>query len=222
MKKVLIVAVLLICLLLTGCESVSIGLIGGADGPTSIFLSDNDVEKVFRKKYVNERKLPRLDIDIENSFVSDDRKLILDDRINNELEFMIYDYYHKLTSGSFKEAKEIIADGSLYAATEAYENNFKDGIYYSQIFIDEIDLVDKDDLDEISYKNKQDIVNMLSDLKIDEFAIVEIESVIRHNDKSISMVPQVGNSDVNRYFLLGKKDGSYKIIEVYWEAFMFD
>ena len=63
---------------------------------------------------------------------------------------------------------------------------------------------------------------MLNDLEMTEFAIVEAEMDITHNEKSLSMAPQVGNGEVTRYFLLGKKDRDYKIIEVYWEGFMND
>lgn len=228
MKRIIISTLIMSCLLLTACNNASIGVIGGADGPTSIIVSEQkdnikrtyDVEKYFEENYVDERKLPVLDIDVENPFVSDDRTLVLEDSIENSIELMIYEYYHSLMSGSYKEAKEMIVDGSLLAATEAHENNFKNGIYYSQILIDEIDLVDKDDLEEISDKNKQEIIDLLNDLEMTEFAIVEVEKVIKHNEKALSMVPQVGDGEVKRYFLLGKKDDSYKIIEVYWEGFM--
>ena len=230
MKRIITLTFIMCCLLLTGCDNASIGVIGGADGPTKIIVSEkenstiksSDVKKYFKEHYVDERKLPVLDIDIENPFVSDDRILTLDDSINNSLELMIYEYYHNIMSGSYQEAKNVIVDGSLLAATEASENNFKDGIYYSHILIDEIDLVDKDDLEEISDKNKQDIIKMLNDMEMTEFAIVEVEKVIKHNEKALSMAPQVGDGEVQRYFLLGKKDNDYKIIEVYWEDFMND
>ena len=230
MKRFITLTFIICSLLLTACNNTSIGVIGGADGPTKIIVSENgndtiktsDVKKYFNEHYVDERKLPVLDIDIENPFVSDDRTLTLDDSINNSLELMIYEYYHNIMSGSYQEAKNVIVDGSLLAATEASENNFKDGIYYSHILIDEIDLVDKDDLEEISDKNKQDIIKMLNDMEMTEFAIVEVEKVIKHNEKALSMAPQVGDGEVQRYFLLGKKDNDYKIIEVYWEDFMND
>ena len=230
MKRIITLTLIMCCLLLTGCDNASIGVIGGADGPTKIIVSEkenstiksSDVKKYFKEHYVDERKLPVLDIDIENPFVSDDRTLTLDDSINNSLELMIYEYYHNIMSGSYQEAKNVIVDGSLLAATEASENNFKDGIYYSHILIDEIDLVDKDDLEEISDKNKQDIIKMLNDMEMTEFAIVEVDKVIKHNEKALSIAPQVGDGEVQRYFLLGKKDNDYKIIEVYWEDFMND
>jgi len=230
MKRIITLTLIMCSLLLTACNNASIGVIGGADGPTSIIVSEknNDktltytIEEYFRDNYVDERKLPILDIHIENPFLSDDRTLILDDCIENSIELTIYEYYHSIMSGDYQEAKNMIIDESLLAATEAHENNFKEGIYYSRISIDEIDLVDKDDLNEISNKNKQDIVEMLVESEIEEFAIVEVEKTIKHNEKSLSMAPQVGDGEVTRYFLLGKKDGSYKIIEVYWEGFMND
>ena len=230
MRRILTIFLIMCSLLLSACDNASIGVIGGADGPTKIIVSENgndtiktsDVKKYFKEHYVDERKLPVLDIDIENPFVSDDRILTLDDSINNSLELMIYEYYHNIMSGSYQNAKDIIVDGSLLAATEASENNFKDGIYYSRILIDEIDLVDKDDLEEISDKNKQDIIKVLNDMEMTEFAIVEVDKVIKHNEKALSIAPQVGDGEVQRYFLLGKKDNDYKIIEVYWEDFMND
>ena len=230
MKRIITLTLVVGCLLLTACNSTSIGVIGGADGPTSIIVSEKSnektlsysIEEYFKDNYVDERKLPVLDIDIENPFVSDDRTLVLDDSIDNNIELVIYEYYHSIMSGDYQKAKNMIIDESLLAATEAHENNFKEGIYYSRISINEIDLVDKDELNEISSKNKQDIVEMLVEFEIEEFAIVEVDKTIKHNEKSLSMAPQVGDGDVTRYFLLGKKDGEYKIIEVYWEGFMND
>ena len=41
MKKVLYITSILLCILLSGCgDATSIGIIGGADGPTSIPVSE--------------------------------------------------------------------------------------------------------------------------------------------------------------------------------------
>lgn len=50
MKRILLMGVLLGTLLLSGCmESKSIGIIGGADGPTKIYVSDENGEKSEKK-----------------------------------------------------------------------------------------------------------------------------------------------------------------------------
>ncbi len=51
MKRILIISVVLCGLLLSACKSSSIGIIGGADGPTSIFVAsetENSVKKPIR------------------------------------------------------------------------------------------------------------------------------------------------------------------------------
>lgn len=227
----LLLCILASSFLLTSCnEAASIGIIGGADGPTSIFVSEQkdnfkrmyDVDRYFRENYIDERKLPILDIHIENPFVSEDRTLILNDSIENNIEFIIYEYYQNQTSGAYQKIKDVIAGDSLTIATENEEKNFKDGVYFSKIILDEIELVDKDDLDEITESNKQPIIEMLNDLEMEEFAIVEVEKTIKLNEKFLSMAPQVGDGELTRYYLLGKKDNAYKIVEVYWEGFMMD
>ena len=41
MKRILTISLLMCCLLLTACDNASIGVIGGADGPTSIIVGEN-------------------------------------------------------------------------------------------------------------------------------------------------------------------------------------
>lgn len=230
MTRILTISLLLCSLLLTACNRASVGIIGGSDGPTSILISEQkekikgeyDTRTYFREHYVDARKLPILDLYIENPFVSEDRTLILNDSIENNLELIIYGFYQNLISGTFDKAKEVVSDDSLLAATEAYENNFNNGIYYSRIFLDEIELVDRGDLEEITSKNEQAMIDLLKDLKIKEFAIVEVEMTVEHNEKTHSLVSRLGDGEVKRYFLLGKKDNDYKIIEVYDRGFMRD
>jgi len=231
----LIIFTLLLCsLCLTACDDAgSTSIIGGADGPTSLFVAQKkesdmtmaQINKYLRQHYVNEHMLPSLDLmDIyfENPLVSGDRTLILDDSIENVLELMVYEYYQNKTAGDYQKVLDVILGEGLRIATKNEADNFANGLYYSRVFIDDIDLVDKDDLDEITESNKRNIVRMLTDLGTEEFAIVEAEAEIWHNEKSLAAGPQVGNGEVTRYYLLGKKDGAYKIVEVYWEGFMRD
>ena len=45
MKQILAISILLCSLLLTACNNASIGVIGGADGPTSIIVSEKNIGK---------------------------------------------------------------------------------------------------------------------------------------------------------------------------------
>lgn len=223
MKRIICFAAVLCCLALTACNSANLGIIGGADGPTDVYVNDgsgNNAEKYLQKHYVS--NLPVLDMNIERTFVSDDRTLIMDDTVENELELMLYEFYHNMTSGSFEKMKDVISDNSLLTAIENEEKNFADGIYYSQIYIDELELLDKDDLEDISDKEKQTIAEMLKNSDTDKFGIVEIETEIKFNEKMRNSAPQVGEGEVTRYYLVGIKNGKYKILDVYWEDFLDD
>ena len=230
MKKSIVLFFMVCCLMLNGCHSKSIGIIGGADGPTSIIVSErkgapvkfSDIDIKFAERYVDERALPILDLHIENPFKADDRVLILDDSIENSAELTVYEYYQNQISGSYDNMKEKIIGEALLNATDNEEGNFKEGIYWEKVVLDEIEHVDTDDLEEISDGNKQSILNTLDELKIEQFAIVEAELIIKLNKKSLSMGPQVGDGEITRYYLLGKADNEFKIIEVYWEGFMND
>ena len=223
MKRIICFAAVLCCLALTACNSANLGIIGGADGPTDVYVNDgsgNNAEKYLQKHYVS--NLPVLDLNIERTFTSDDRELIMDDTVENELELMIYEFYHNMTSGSFEKMKDVISDNSLLTAIENEEKNFADGIYYSQIYIDELELLDKDDLEDISDKEKQTIAEMLKNSDTDKFGIVEIETEIKFNEKMRNSAPQVGEGEVTRYYLVGIKNGKCKILDVYWEDFLDD
>lgn len=226
MKRTITLMLAACCLLLTACDNSSIGIIGGSDGPTQVYTNksneNKDYEQYLTEHYVDESKLPALDINLEKRFISDDRVLITDDSVENEWELMIYEFYHNMTSGSFGKMKAVIEDESLLAAIENEEKNFKDGIYYSKICIDDLELLEKDDLKDISEKNKREIYERLNHLGISEFGIVEVETELKHNGKSLSLAPQVGDGEVTRYYLIGKKADKYKIFEVYWEEFLND
>ncbi len=228
MKKFLSLMLLVCLLFMTACTDNSVSKIGGADAPTNIIVSNindmsvEDADKYFKNHYMNPLDLPILDIHIENPFISDDRTLVLNDSIENHLELMIYDYYKNLMSGQFEEAKKVISDTALLESTKAYEKNFEDGIYYSSITLNSIDFKNVNDALKIEHKNKLSIIELLNRLDMEKFAIVEADITVKHNEKSLSLVPQVGDGDVTRYFVIGKKDKGYKIIEVYWEGFIKD
>lgn len=175
-----------------------------------------DADAWFNEHYVDESKLPVLDVDIENPFVSDDRTLILDDSIENKLELLVYEYYHDEVAGAYADRKNKVAGEALAISVANEEKQFKEGVYLNKITIDELDLMDRDEIGEVRDHHKQQIVKMLTDLGMMEFAFVEIEKTIKHNAKSLSAQPQLPDGEYTWYYLLGKKGEEYKIVEVDW------
>ena len=112
MKRTITLMLAACCLLLTACDHSSNGIIGGSDGPTQVYINksneNKDYEQYLTEHYVDESKLPILDINLEKRFISDDRVLITDDSVENEWELVIYEFYHNMTSGSFGKMKAVI------------------------------------------------------------------------------------------------------------------
>ena len=107
MKRILTISILLCSLLLTACNNTSVGIIGGADGPTSIIIEKNDSNNV------NEKIDP---IRIIN--------------VNGEL-------YYDIDEESDAEARCGVMDGSFEKAVELFEipknageSNFAEGNGY--------------------------------------------------------------------------------------------
>lgn len=224
MKKPLIFAVPALCLLLAACGNANIGVIGGADGPAAIYIGEksDDFEKQFSARYIDTSKLNAVSTNIQRAFTSDDRTLTLDDEIENLPELTVYDFYRNETDGNFKEIKNAVTDDFWTSGIENEEKSFKNGIYLTSIHIDEIEVLDSDDVKNITTGNKKQIIEKLDSLGMREFCLVEVEAEIKHNEKSLSLAPQVGDGEIERYYLLGKTDDGYKIAEVYWEGFLND
>ena len=78
MKKILCIISAVLCLFLTACrESASIGIIGGADGPTSIMISKKGEKAMYEQITPNEAK---------NIMDSDKEYIILDTREQYEFD----------------------------------------------------------------------------------------------------------------------------------------
>lgn len=224
MKKIVLSITVICVLLLTGCFGRNNDVIGGADGPTSVFVTDTDkTDKKLVEKYVSEISLPVLDVQIDKDLTVGDRQLILEDSIENNLELFIYEYYKNTIEGNYSEIYNMVADGSFKTALKNDEKNFKDGKYYEKILIEEIDLSDRDDIDEINQSEKAKIKEMVEKNNWEEFAVVKAELKVKFSKEYLSSAPQVGEGEMERYFLVGKPENeNYKIYEFYWEGFLRD
>ena len=78
MKKVLYITSILLCILLSGCgDATSIGIIGGADGPTSIIIAEKGETAMYEQISAEEAK---------RIMDSDEEHIILDTREQDEFD----------------------------------------------------------------------------------------------------------------------------------------
>ena len=73
MKKLLCIISILLCILLTACgEAASIGIIGGADGPTSIIVAEKGEKAMYEQITAEEAK--RIMDSVEEHIILDTRE----------------------------------------------------------------------------------------------------------------------------------------------------
>ncbi|MBO5136332.1 MAG: hypothetical protein J6C17_03015 [Clostridia bacterium] len=224
MKKVLVILTLVCSLLFSACGKESTVAKSGGKPFTKNYetISDAEAEKYFDEHYVDERKLPVLDFNLERRFVSGDRCLEFHDSVENPPEAVIYEYYRNCAEGDYETIKDMVLGENLKTVIKNDEKSFKEGRYLSYVRIEDVDLVDRDDFNKISSNHKKMVINLLEELNVSEFAIVEVEKTIKLSEKLLNSAPQIGDGEAERFYLLGLADGGYKICEIYWEGFIRD
>ena len=183
---------------------------------------NNDIvsDEEILSKYVDVSNLPIFDLDINNKSQFDDRTISIEDSIDNELEYTVYQLYYNETLGDYKKVMELIGeDEGFKIAMQNGEKNFEDGIYMKEYVIHELSVLDKNDMKEISNYSKIEIKDKIDKLNLEQYAIVMADLSFKHNEKSLSLSPQLGDGRYIRYYILGKTSESdnFKIYDVYWD-----
>ena len=58
--------------------------------------------------YIDVASLPALDVDLEKEYVCDDRTLIMEDSVDNDLEYTVYKRYRAIVSADFDGLMELV------------------------------------------------------------------------------------------------------------------
>ena len=182
--------------------------------------NDTVSDEEILSKYVDVSNLPIFDLDINNKSQFDDRTISIEDSIDNELEYTVYQLYYNETLGDYKKVMELIGeDEGFTIAIQNEEKDFEDGNYMKEYVIHELSVLDKNDIKEISNYSKIEIKNKIDKLNLEQYAIVMTDLSFKHNEKSLSLSPQLGDGRYIRYYILGKtsKSDNFKIYDVYWD-----
>lgn len=231
-KRYALFSALSMILLLTACTNVHINTtppVASGESPnldisisTESAAPENSDEQL-SDKYVDVARLDVLDLNIEDKYVFDDRTLAIKDSIDNELEHLVYQYYYDVTSAQFEDLMDLIGENeSLQIAIENEGENYRDGIYMSEYTIHELTLLSTDDLQNVSEFSKKDILEKIDTFDFTEYAVVQADVSLKHNEAYLSQEPQLGDGRYMRYYLFATTTDvpEFKMYEVYWEDFI--
>lgn len=219
-------------LLLTACTNVHINTtppVASGESPnldisiSAESVAPEDSDEQLSDKYVDVAHLAVLDLDIEDKYVFDDRTLALEDSIDFELEHLAYQYYYDVTSAQFEDLMDLIGESeNLQIAMENEGENYRNGIYISEYTIHELTLLSTDTLQKVSEFSKKDLLKKIDTFDFNEYAIVQADVSLKHNEASLSQGSQLGDGRYMRYYLFATttKVPEFKMYEVYWEDFI--
>lgn len=172
------------------------------------------------EKYVDMGDLPVAHFDAEVRSTFDDRTIILEDTIDNQLEQIVYQWYYSLCSADFEKHGALIGENkALKQTNEAEKRQFSEGVYMTEYVIHALNTLSTDDIEVLPDYVKEDIEEKINEYGIEKFAVVQTDISWKHNEKSLSRGPQIGDGRYFRYYLLATTPDSSEFLcyDVYWE-----
>ena len=189
-------------------------------GQSSVASLDEDL---LISRYTDISALPVLDLNLEPSLQFDDRTLVMEDSIENELEYLVYQSYYYKISADFSSMKTLLGDSEyLQISVKNEEENFENGEYMTSVTIHALNTLTPEDLDFVADYAKEDLLEDINQYALTEYAIVQADLDWTFSQAWLDAGPQVGNGRYMRYFLLGKTEETpeFRWYELYWEGFM--
>lgn len=177
-----------------------------------------DEERLY-EKYIRNDELVSSDIAMEASYVFDDRTLLLEDSVENDLERLVFDYYYALTAGDFETLYDLNGENeSLRIAMKNEESSFHEGVYMSEYIIHQLTVLPEEDLRQLADSSKEDLLEMIDTYQFDQYAVVQADVGIQYNEAWLDRSPQLEEGRYLRYYLLASTADApeFKLYEVYW------
>lgn len=222
--KAAAVPILFGCMIfMAGCAAEGGSTVDKTETLAENIESDNKNYDVIYDKYMDIDELPVLDMDVEREYVCQDRTLIMEDSIENELEYDIYNYYYDIVSADFESFMDNIGENESFKTASANEEkNFNEGRYNKEYDIYELTTVSVDDVKKADDMSKDELLTDVEDCGLDQYALVKADLSWKYNEAKLEASPQLPEGRYTRYFLLGTvgNDPEIKIYQVYWDEFL--
>ena len=173
------------------------------------------------EKYVDIAALPLLDFDVKDRYVFDDRVLLMEDTVDNELERVVFEHYYCISSAQFDQLMALVGENtSLQITSKNEEKNFNEGIYMSERVLHSLETLPATAIQGVSQYVKDDIAEKLAKHDLTAYAMVSVDISWKYNELYASMGPQLEEGRYMRYWLLGKtaSDPAYRLYELYWDS----
>ncbi len=172
-------------------------------------------DELYNAVYVEEDQLPEIEGDVEKEYKNEDRMIVLNTDIENELELMTYNHYYYATAKEFTKLKDMAGSDIMKTNADNLEKQFDSGEYMLEYTIDEFDDLSMEDIQEADTNFNNHVSSVVETNKLTSFHIVEVEVSWKQNE-AFSKVSQIYDGKFDRYFVYGKTadDDTFKLYEI--------
>ena len=186
------------------------------------YISSDDKEKLYAG-YMDVSQLPVMDFDLKREYICDDRTLIMEDSVDNTLEYVVYKRYYDIVSADFEGLMKNIGGSSAFKiANKNEEKNFSKGMYMTEYDIYALSTLTLDDIKAAGDGTAERLFADVKECGLNSYAVVAADLSWKYNEASKEAAPQLEEGRYTRYYLLGStdSDSEIKICQVYWEDFL--
>lgn len=175
------------------------------------------------ERYADVEALPMLDLDLEPRVRYDDRTLSLEDSIDNELEYLVYQLYLLEAAADFDGRLELAGTNeTLNGVLQNEASQFRDGCYMTEVVLHRLTTLTREDLDRVQEHCRESILELLDTYDLTEYAVVEADLDWKYSEAALEAGPQLDEGRYLRYFLLARTENvpEYRYYELFWDDFL--
>ncbi|MBS7219182.1 MAG: hypothetical protein KH028_07155 [Oscillospiraceae bacterium] len=196
--------------------------------PPAVSLSDPAPSvtadpRLLTERYADVEALPMLDLDLEPRVQYDDRTLILEDSIDNELEYLVYQLHHLEAAADFDGRLELAGTNeTLNGVLQNEASQFQEGYYMTEVVLHRLTTLTREDLNRVQEHCKENILELLDTYDLTEYAVVEADLDWKYSEAAMEAGPQLDEGRYLRYFLLARTENvpEYRYYELFWDDFL--
>ncbi len=215
MKKLLLLLLALI-LCLTACQSKEETLDETAEEPQ---LTQEEIVNYMSLTYVNgastESNYP-----VESQIVLPERTFLFEDVVSNPAEHLVYAYFYAAGTGDYEYLVNHTVGSNFKRALQTYVDYDANGLFYEKVILHDMEIVPIEDFFGFHYAFCEDVATLAGSYGLSEYTVVKANASFWYNEAYRLMDSALTEDQVVRYFLVGRTDGDYFLVELYGEDYV--
>lgn len=215
MKRLLwLLLAILVCL--TGCEVQDSDAARESEEPE---LTQEEIVNYMALTYVNGAS-EEANYPVEYEILLPNRTFLCETPVSNPAERLVYEYFYAAGTGDYELLVNRTAGSDFKRALQGYVSMDADGLYYEKVILHHMEIVPIEQFFDFSYAFCEEVATMAGSYGLSEYTVVKADASFWYNQAYREMNPEFSTDQMVRYFLVGRTDGDYFLLELYGEDYV--